>query len=100
MFLTGRRIKADQALAWGLVDDVADLATLRADAMAWAREIAGNGPLAVQATRATLRAALADEVRAQTDLEAAEQAILRPTNDFAEGVRAVAERRPGRFTGT
>jgi enoyl-CoA hydratase/carnithine racemase len=100
MFLTGRRIKADQALAWGLVDDVADLATLRADAIAWAREIAGNGPLAVQATRATLRAALADEVRAQTDLEAAEQAILRPTNDFAEGVRAVAERRPGRFTGT
>lgn len=100
MFLTGRRIKASEALAWGLVDDVTDLSGLRADAMAWAQEIAENGPLAVQATRATLRAGLAEEIRAQTDLEAAEQAILRPTNDFAEGVRAVAERRPGRFTGT
>lgn len=100
MFLTGRRIKADEALAWGLVDDVTDLSGLRADAMAWAQEIAENAPLAVQATRATLRAGLVERIRARTDHEAAEQALLRPTNDFAEGVRAVAERRPGVFTGT
>lgn len=100
MFLTGRRIRADEALAWGLVDDVTDLSSLRADAMAWAQEIAENAPLAVQATRATLRAGLAEAIRAATDREAAEQKILRTTNDFAEGVRAVAERRPGRFTGT
>lgn len=100
MFLTGRRIRADEALAWGLVDDVTDLSGLRADAMALAQELAENAPLAVQATRATLRAGLADEIRRQTDLEAAEQAKLRDTADFAEGVRAVAERRPGRFTGT
>jgi enoyl-CoA hydratase/carnithine racemase len=100
MFLTGRRIKADEALDWGLVDEVAPLENLREAGMRLAIELAENAPLAVQSTRATLRGALADEVRAQTDLEAAEQAILRPTNDFAEGVRAVAERRPGRFTGT
>ncbi|MDP2259407.1 MAG: enoyl-CoA hydratase/isomerase family protein [Caulobacter sp.] len=100
MFLTGRRIKADQALDWGLVDEVAPLENLREAGMRMANELAENAPLAVQATRATLRAGLADEVRGQTDLEAAEQALLRPTHDFAEGVRAVAERRPGRFTGT
>lgn len=99
MFLTGRRIKADEALAWGLVDDVTDLSGLRADAMAWAQEIAENAPLAVQATRATLRAGLVEAIRAATDREAAEQAVLRKTDDFAEGVRAVAERRPGKFTG-
>ncbi|RZM12263.1 MAG: enoyl-CoA hydratase/isomerase family protein, partial [Sphingomonas sp.] len=39
-------------------------------------------------------------VEAQTDHELAEQAKLMITADFAEGVRAVAERRPGRFIGT
>jgi enoyl-CoA hydratase/carnithine racemase len=38
-------------------------------------------------------------VKAQTDHELAEQTRLRKTSDFAEGVRAVAERRPGNFIG-
>ncbi|MGD0192424.1 MAG: enoyl-CoA hydratase/isomerase family protein [Rhizomicrobium sp.] len=100
MCLTGRRIKAEDALAWGLVDEIAPLAELRAAAMKLAHEIAENAPLALIATRATLRADLAAKVKAQTDREHAEQAVLRRTNDFREGVRAVAERRAGNFTGT
>ncbi|HXC55898.1 MAG TPA: enoyl-CoA hydratase/isomerase family protein [Rhizomicrobium sp.] len=96
MCLTGRRIKADEALAWGLVDEMAD--DPRAAAMTLAAEIAENAPLAVQSTRATLRQALAGKVKAQTDHEFAEQTALRKTHDYAEGVRAVAERRPGNFT--
>ena len=99
MFLTGRRVKAEEALAWGLVDEVAPLANLLRSAQALAAEIAENAPLAVIATRKTLRQGLADAVRAQTNHEHAEQTILRATEDFAEGVRAVQERRPGRFTG-
>ncbi|MEJ1968957.1 MAG: enoyl-CoA hydratase/isomerase family protein [Rhizomicrobium sp.] len=100
MCLTGRRIKADEALAWGLVDAVVPLEELRAAALRLANEIAENAPLAVQATRATLRAELAAQVKAQTDREFIEQTALRQTSDYAEGVRAVAERRPGNFTGT
>ncbi len=99
MFLTGRRVKAEEALAWGLVDEVAPLADLLAAAQTLAAEIAENAPLAVLATRKTLRHGLAEAVRAQTNHEHAEQTILRATEDFAEGVRAVQERRPGRFTG-
>ncbi|HWD27946.1 MAG TPA: enoyl-CoA hydratase/isomerase family protein [Rhizomicrobium sp.] len=98
MCLTGRRIKADEALAWGLVDEVVPLDALPEAAMTLAREIAEAAPLAVQSTRATLRGDLAAKVKAQTDHEFAEQAWLRKTKDFAEGVRAVAERRPGNFT--
>jgi len=94
--LTGRRIKADEALAWGLVDEVAD--DVRGAAMKLAAEIAENAPLAVQSTRATFRAELAAAVKAQTDHEFKEQNWLRATNDYKEGVRAVAERRPGNFT--
>jgi enoyl-CoA hydratase/carnithine racemase len=99
MFLTGRRIRAEQALIWGLVDEVVSAHELRSAALRLATEIAGNGPLAVTATRNTLRAKLSAEVRAQIDIEYREQALLRETEDFQEGVRSVGERRPGNFTG-
>ena len=99
MCLTGRRVKAEDALAWGLADQVVPMNELRAAAVALACEIAENAPLAVTATRATLRRGLADAVKAQTALELNEQTWLRKTADFAEGVRAVQERRPGKFTG-
>lgn len=99
MFLTGRRIKAEEGLAWGLVDEVVPMAELRDAALRLAREIAENAPLAVLATRKTLRAGLAAAVKAQTGVEHEEQALLRATEDFAEGVRSVAERRPGNFVG-
>jgi len=99
MCLTGRRIKGEEALAWGLVDRLVPLAELRAAALELAREIAEAAPLALQATRATLRAGLAAAVKAQTDHELLEQTWLRKTADFAEGVRAVNERRPGVFVG-
>ncbi|MHB8529289.1 MAG: enoyl-CoA hydratase/isomerase family protein [Caulobacteraceae bacterium] len=99
MCLTGRRIKGEEALEWGLVDRLAPLEGLRAAALELAGEIAENAPLAVQATRATLRADLAAAVKAATDHELGEQTRLRATADFAEGVRAVNERRPGVFVG-
>ena len=99
MMLTGRRVKAEEALAWGLVDEVATLETVRARAIELATELAEGAPLAVQSTRATLRGGLAAAVKAQTDHEFKEQSWLRQTADFAEGVRSVAERRPGVFAG-
>jgi enoyl-CoA hydratase/carnithine racemase len=99
MTLTARRIKAEQAAAWGLADQVVPADRLRAEALALAQEIAAGAPLAVRSTRATMRGDLFDLVQRQTDHELAEQAWLQKTDDFAEGVRAVNERRPGNFTG-
>ncbi|MFI4935360.1 MAG: enoyl-CoA hydratase/isomerase family protein [Caulobacterales bacterium] len=99
MCLTGRRVKAEEALAWGLVDEMVPLEELQTAALRLAGEIAENAPLAVQATRATLRVGLAEAVKAQTDHEMKEQTWLRATADFAEGVRAVNERRAGNFVG-
>ncbi len=99
MHLTGRRVKAEEGLPWGLVDEVAPLEDLREAALRLASEIAENAPLAVVATRRTLRGDLAAAVLAQTGHEHQQQTILRATEDFKEGVRSVAERRVGNFTG-
>lgn len=99
MFYTGRRVPGEQAVEWGLGDILAEPDRLRDVSMELAREISEGAPLAVQSTRATMRRGLGDAVRAQTDHEFAEQSWLIRTADHSEGVRAVTERRPGRFEG-
>lgn len=99
MFYTGRRIDGETAYAWGLADVLTDQDSLRGEAMKLAAEIAENAPLAVMSVRATMRAGLAAAVKAQTDHEFIEQHRLQQTEDHKEGVRAVAERRPGNFKG-
>jgi enoyl-CoA hydratase/carnithine racemase len=97
MLLTGRRVKAEDALRYGLADEVVPLGEVRAAAQRLAAEIAANAPLAVEATRATMRGELAEGVRAQTEHERAEQDRLMKTADFREGIKAVGERRAGNF---
>jgi enoyl-CoA hydratase/carnithine racemase len=99
LFYTGRRITGAEAHAMGLVDVLAPAEGLRDAALALATEIAHSAPLAVQSTRATLRAGLADAVEAITSHELAEQQKLLATEDFKEGVKAMAERRLPVFTG-
>ncbi len=98
--LSSRRLTGEQALEWGLVDVCVAQDELRATAHALALEIAGCAPLAVLSTRATLRRGLADRVALQTDHELVEQNWLRDTNDWNEGIKATAERREPKFTGT
>ena len=99
LFMTGRRIDGETACAWGLADVLTDQANLRSEATRLAQEIAENAPLAVQSVRATMRQGLADSVKSATDWENLEQGRLQQTEDHREGVRAVAERRPGNFVG-
>ncbi|HEY1633399.1 MAG TPA: enoyl-CoA hydratase-related protein [Acidimicrobiales bacterium] len=99
VLFTGRRFNGEEATRLGLADQCVPADRVRASAIDLAGEIAENAPLAVQAMNRTLRTGLADRVRAATAHEAAEQARLGATDDAREGVLAVAERRPGSFTG-
>ncbi|MCH2492216.1 MAG: enoyl-CoA hydratase/isomerase family protein [Gammaproteobacteria bacterium] len=99
LLLTGRRVPGDDAHAMGLADELVPQADVRERAMALAQEIAASAPLAVRAIRATLRDGLADAVIAATEHELNQQSQLRLTEDFQEGVRAMAERRAPHFEG-
>ncbi len=99
MFMTGCRVGGEEALQLGLIDRLVEQSDVRAAAIEFAGEIAENAPLAVVSVRATLRDGLADIVARQTEHELKEQQWLRATEDAAEGIRAVSERRPGNFVG-
>ena len=99
LLYTGRRVKGEEAVALGLAERLVPLDELRAEAHAFAQEIAISAPLAVESIRATLRGNLADQVRAATAHEAIDQARLQQPEDFAEGTAAMAERRQPRFNG-
>jgi len=99
LMYTAVDVHGDEALRLGLADRVVPADELRAAAHAFAAEIAANGPLAVQAIRTTMRGDLAERVAAATAHEAQEQARLRETDDFREGVAATSERRTPNFTG-
>ncbi len=99
MFYTSRRVTGEEAHTIGLADILVPQDQVRTAAMTFAAEIAENSPLGLISTRATMRAGLADRVRAATEHELKEQSWLRKTDDFKEGVKATAERRLPNFTG-
>ena len=99
MFYTSRRVPGDDAYAMGLADVLVPQDQVRDAAIKLAAEIGENSPLGLIATRMTLRGNIADRVRQATDHELEEQTRLRRTDDFKEGVKAVAERRPPNFKG-
>jgi enoyl-CoA hydratase/carnithine racemase len=102
LFLLGRRIDARTARDWGLVNAVAEPGRLAGQALALAEEIAANAPLAQAGNKRVIRAVL--DARAELDpvvedeLIALRQACF-SSEDFREGVRAFAEKRPPRWQG-
>jgi len=99
LFYSARRIGGDEALAIGLVDTLVEQARVRDAAIEMAQEIAASSPLAVGAIRNALRAGLVETVRQAVARESAEQYGQFRTEDFAEGVAAMSQRRLPVFKG-
>lgn len=97
LFLTGRRIDAETAERWGLVNEVVPADALAHDALALAVEIAANAPLSLRGNKAAIAAVAASagalDERTAAALDAARrEAFL--SDDLREGLAAFAEKRP------
>jgi len=99
LLLTGDAWDAARAERWGLINRVTPLEALREEALAMARRIAANAPLAVQAAKEVALRAQDLPVDDALRLEQAMLALLATTEDRAEGVAAFAQKRPARFLG-
>ncbi len=97
MLLTGQFIDADQALRWGLVQEVVPEGRSLQRAQELARVICANAPMAVRMTKElAVRGrdlSVADGVR----LYQALNRLVEMSADTEEGTRAFAEKRPPRF---
>ena len=97
---TGKDITADRAAEIGLVNQVLlDADTCHKAAHELAAEIASNSPLAVQGTKAVLRASEGRTVAEGLDYVGVWNAAFLASNDLTEAFTAFLEKRPPKFTG-
>lgn len=99
MALTGDRVKADQALACGLVSRVVPDDQLLDEARALAQRIAVNPTQAVRMTKRLLWAGRSLRLDALLEMSAAMQALAHSTSDHQEAVQAFIDKRAPDFTG-
>jgi 2-(1,2-epoxy-1,2-dihydrophenyl)acetyl-CoA isomerase len=99
MTLFSKVLSAEQANAWGLVQQVFPDAEFAAQTAAIAQRIAAGPTLAYARAKELYNRALSQPL--ETQLEEERQNIARSgtTHDFREGVRAFLEKRPARFEG-
>ncbi len=98
LLLTGDAIDSETALRWGLINKVVEQSELMNEAMRYARKIAANAPLALQATKELAVKAPELGLTAGLRMEQYVNRLLRNTSDAKEGALAFQEKRPPKFT--
>jgi len=99
MLLLGDAIDADTASRWGLVNRVAPREELLPAALSYARRLAANAPLAVQAAKELAIRSRDADLATGLRLEQLFLRLLQDSEDVGEGRQAFAERRAPRFQG-
>jgi 2-oxoglutaroyl-CoA hydrolase len=99
LIMRGLRLRADEAQAHGLVNQVVPPQEFDAAVEALARELATYSPTALGAIKQVLNQAPDAPLEVGLEMERKAYAMLRATRDYAEGVQAFLEKRPPTFTG-
>ncbi|MFC7344175.1 crotonase/enoyl-CoA hydratase family protein [Saccharopolyspora griseoalba] len=99
MALTGDRVDAATALEWGMVARVVEPEHLLDEARALAARIAKNPPHATRMAKRLLRESRTAGLREVLELSATMQAVAHHTDDHAEAMDAIREKRSGNFEG-
>jgi enoyl-CoA hydratase len=97
--LTGDSVSAEDALRMGLVNRVAPAEQLDDEAMAFARRLAAGAPLAIQYTKQSVNKIVKDALNIAFDTSTALEIITFQSEDHAEALAAIREKRKPRFRG-
>lgn len=100
LIFTGRRISAAEALQYGIVEEVAAPDEVRMRAMALARAIAANGPVAVRAAKEAIARGMDLPLAEALALETELYGRTVPTEDRLEGLAAFREKRKPVYRGS
>ena len=97
--MTGRRFGAEEAERWGLVQLVVEPEGLREAALALARELAANAPLAVQGVKRAINAVAYANFEQAARFEALSSSVLWSSDDVYKGFAAKARKEQAEFDG-
>ena len=102
MILTGRRVPAAEGQTLGFVNEVVPAGEALAGAKRWAAQIIECGPMSIRASKDAVQRGLAEPsleaaIKGQNRYPAV--AALYKSEDFIEGPRAFAEKRPPQWKG-
>lgn len=98
LLLTGRIFSAEEALRLGLVNEIVDPERLLPRAYQLARELIENSPASLRATKELLAQSVNAELDRELEKSIKENARVRQTHDFQEGIAAFLEKRKPRWS--
>jgi enoyl-CoA hydratase/carnithine racemase len=97
---TAKRITADEAEKWGIVNHVVPLDQLEDTARAFAHDLASRPPIPIRLTKELVKLSGRIDLDDGHKRELAAQAKCFASSDMREAVAAAFEKREGTFTGT
>ena len=96
IIFTGRFVKADEALAIGLVDRVLPADRVYDEAVAWARQFSAAAAYAVRAAKESIDRGLETDLETGLEIERQQFAALFATEDRRIGMTSFVENGPGK----
>lgn len=99
MSLTGDLVSGEEALTWGLLNNLVAEQDLEAETQKMAEKIAANAPVAVQMTKKAMKMAYLSDLATILDLSAAYQGIAQRTEDHFSALQAMKEKKAPTFQG-
>jgi enoyl-CoA hydratase/carnithine racemase len=96
LIFTGRFVKADEALAIGLVDRLVPAASVYDEALAWAGQFAGAASLALRAAKESIDRGLEVDLATGLEIERIQFTGLFATEDRTTGMQSFVTNGPGK----
>ncbi len=102
LIFTGRFVKAQEALAIGLVDRLVPASDVYSEALAWARQFSNAAAFALRAAKTAVDRGLEVDLDTGLEIERQQFAALFATEDRSVGMTSFVENGPGKasFTGS
>ena len=99
LLLTGRLFDAAEAHRYGLVNEVVEPDQLMMRARELAAQLMENSPSSVRATKRLINGFIATQLDHQIGQAVQDNARIRTTADFREGITSFLEKRKPRWSG-
>ena len=99
LLLTGRLFDAAEAHRYGLINEVVEAERLMPRAKELAAQILENSPSSVRVTKKLINSFISHQLDKQITSAIEENAAIRTTADFREGITAFLEKRKPRWSG-